>query len=161
MLAATFELYLGWWNSFLRGANQVVAASRYAVAGYALQLILAIVLLLNGGGLLSLPVGTLAGGLLSRLFSRRACLRLLGERPSGSSGGEWALLRILWPNSWRVGLQFVAILVAIVAMVDLNFGDSHEQRPGQRAHRRSERQNKIRQCLMPTGLPREDMRFHR
>jgi len=111
LAAASFELYLGWWNAFLRGANRVVAAARYAVAGYAVQLSLATMLLLCGGGLLSLPIGTLVGGLINRLLSRRGCLRYLGERPAGSSGGEWHLIRMLWPNSWRVGLQFLSTYV--------------------------------------------------
>ncbi|MCU0770545.1 MAG: hypothetical protein MUE94_02080 [Verrucomicrobia bacterium] len=113
LAAATFELYLGWWNAFLRGANQVVAASRYAVTGYAVQLGVAVGLLLCGGGLLSLPIGTLAGGLLIRLLSRRACLRLLGNHISSPAGGEWQLIRALWPNSWRAGLQFLSSYIGV------------------------------------------------
>lgn len=108
LLSACMDLYLGWWNAFLRGANRVLIAARYSVSGYALQLTTASALLLCGGGLLSLPVGTLAGGLLTRLLSRRACLRLLGEGAERKARGEWKLIAVLWPNSWRAGLQFLS-----------------------------------------------------
>jgi Na+-driven multidrug efflux pump len=90
-----------------------VAAARYAVIGYGIQIGVAIILLLVGAGLLSLPIGTLIGGLIIRLLSRRACLRLLGDPPHGSQGGEWALVRTLWPNSWRAGLQFLSTYVGV------------------------------------------------
>lgn len=108
LVAATLDLYLGWWNAFLRGANQVVAAAKFAVTGYSVQLMIAVGLLLCGGGLLSLPIGTVIGGLIIRLLSRRACLRLLGERPAELAGSDWQVIRTLWPNSWRAGLQFLS-----------------------------------------------------
>ncbi len=109
LLAATLEIYFGWWGAFLRGMNQVVLAARLAVLGYALQLLLAAGLLLWGCGLLSLPIASLVGTMAQRFLARRHCLKLLGNNIlSSQKSGEPSLLRLLWPNSWRVGLQFLS-----------------------------------------------------
>jgi hypothetical protein len=114
LTAATFDMYLGWWNVFLRGMNQVVLAARLAVLGYGLQIAIASVLLLNGAGLLSVPIGSLTGNLLQRFLSRRACLKLLGDHPSNSPGEKGgSLLKVIWPNTWRVGLQFLSVYLGV------------------------------------------------
>jgi O-antigen/teichoic acid export membrane protein len=108
LLAATSQLYAGWWNTFLRGADKVVLAARYAVLGYAIQIGIACVLLMVGGGLLSLPSGMLVGTVIQRGLSRRACLRMLGNRPSVQDRQQtWQLMKTLWPNSWRIGVQYL------------------------------------------------------
>jgi len=109
LLAATLEIYFGWWSAFLRGTNQVLLASRQAVLGYTFQLLLAFGLLLSGWGLLSLPIATLAGSFSQRFLARRSCLKFLGElKPAPHAVADQSLLRLLWPNSWRVGLQFLS-----------------------------------------------------
>lgn len=109
LLAATLEIYFGWWSAFLRGMNQVVLPAQLAVMGYALQLILAAGLLLWGYGLLSLPIASLVGTMSQRFLARRHCLKLLGNHAlAPQEPGEPSLLRLLWPNTWRVGLQFLS-----------------------------------------------------
>jgi O-antigen/teichoic acid export membrane protein len=110
LLAAVVEIYAGWWNTFLRGMNEVLLSARLAVLGYVLQLILACAMLLLGFGLLSLPLASLVGSLLQRSLSRVHCLRLLEPKPIGlDKHGDLSLLRIVWPNTWRLGIQHLSI----------------------------------------------------
>src|SRR6266542_1329625 len=101
------DIYAGWWNVLLRGMNQVLASARILFVGYALKLAVSCVLLLLGAGLASVFAAGILSSFLIRWWSRRTCLRLLPpeEDPRPGRAEVVALLRILWPNSWRVGLQ--------------------------------------------------------
>ncbi|MGZ4987448.1 MAG: hypothetical protein ACXWBP_05360, partial [Limisphaerales bacterium] len=108
LVAAVLEIYAGWWNVFLRGMNEVLLSARLAVLGYILQLILACVLLTCGVGLLSMPIASLSGSLLQRSLSRAGCLRLLEPKPTIHLHSQISFA-LLWPNTWRVGLQFLSV----------------------------------------------------
>jgi hypothetical protein len=108
LLNAVFEVYTGWWNVFLRGTNRVVASSRILCLGYGVKLVLACILLLSGAGLVAIFSAGLVGSALVRALSRRSCLRLLppaGPRPEMPE--LISIIRILWPNTWRVGVQLL------------------------------------------------------
>ncbi len=109
VLAAAWEIYAGWWNTFLRSMNQVQQSMQQAFAAQLVKLLLAVGLLFFGGGLLSLPTASLISSLLQRNLARSACLRLLPEEALKRHATNVAgLLRILWPNTWRLGLQFLS-----------------------------------------------------
>ena len=107
LVGAVFEIYSGWWNAYLRGLNKVLASSRILSLAFALRLVLASGLLLGGAGLLSVPLATLVSSLLQRQISRLYALRFLAAQPmpAPSRGEVMALLRTLWPNTWRVGVH--------------------------------------------------------
>jgi hypothetical protein len=98
-----WDIYSGWWNVFLRHMDQVLESTRQMVFAQAVKLALAGALLLAGGGLLSVPLATLAASFLQRHLARRSVRRRLAE--IGPASGA-SLLGTLWPNSWRAGLQF-------------------------------------------------------
>jgi len=106
LLSICAEIYSAWWNVFLRSMNEVLSSSRIMSLAYAVKLALSFFFLLLGGGLLSVPVAGLIASLLLRAISRRRVLAILpvvaDERTAETSK---KLLRILWPNSWRLGLQ--------------------------------------------------------
>jgi hypothetical protein len=106
LCAALLDIYANWWGTFLRSMNQVVSAARIGVASGILKLLLGAGLLLSGFGLLSLPLASLAGSTVGRWLSRRACLALLSDRPAPATVDIREHLRTLWPNTWRLGLQF-------------------------------------------------------
>lgn len=109
MLASgVLEIYAGWWTVFLRGMNDVLQSTRIAVVAYAIRLVLSCLLLLLNAGLLAVPVAALIGSLVQREWSRRRCLRLLGTPVASVGDSEKSLLAVLWPNSWRVGLQLLS-----------------------------------------------------
>jgi len=112
LAAAVLEIYAGWWNVFLRGMNQVLASARISVFAYALKFLLSCVLLASGAGLLAVPVASIFSSALMRLLSRQRCLALLGPAPGSGEAGRVHLLGILWPTSWRVGLQFMSTYLA-------------------------------------------------
>lgn len=105
-----FELYSMWWNWFLRGLNEVLLSTRLMVIAYAVKLGLSCAFLVAGFALMSVPLAGLISGLLLRFLSRRACLqRLAGESAVRPSVGEVReVLGILWPNTWRLGLQLMS-----------------------------------------------------
>ncbi|MBK7998477.1 MAG: hypothetical protein IPK15_07120 [Verrucomicrobia bacterium] len=107
LAGVVFEMYSGWWSTYLRGLNQVLAATRILAAAYLLRLLLAAILLLAGAGLLSVPIAALISSFVLRSLSRRLALRFLNASPQPeiSRGEVSKLLRILWPNSWRVGVH--------------------------------------------------------
>jgi len=106
IVSAAFDVYANWWTTYLRGMNQIVASAKIGVWGILLRLAVSAGLLLSGAGLLSLPIGTLFGSTLQRWLARRDCLRRLGAQPQPAVINAGSLLKTLWPNSWRVGVQF-------------------------------------------------------
>jgi hypothetical protein len=107
-VSALFDIYSGWWSVYLSNMNQVLAATRIGLLSLAVRLVIASALLLGGGGLLSLPVGSFCGSLLARALSRRRCLQLLAGHPPPHSIKLKEGLRILWPNTWRAGVYFIS-----------------------------------------------------
>jgi uncharacterized protein with PQ loop repeat len=107
--AVLWEIYSGWWNVFLRHMNQVLASTQQLALAQAVKITLSCVLLLAGADLLSVPLATLVSSFLQRYLARRQVRRLLGTTPPEIASGEArALVATLWPNSWRVGLQFLS-----------------------------------------------------
>jgi hypothetical protein len=108
-LASTvFDIYWNWWTTYLTGLNEVRAAARISVLGMTIKLVLSAALLLGGAGLLSVPVATLASSALQRGLARRLCLARLEGHPAPAMIEAQKYFRILWPNAWRLGVQFVS-----------------------------------------------------
>ena len=113
LASVLWDIYAGWWNVFLRNMNQVLVGTQLGAMTHALRIALACGLLLLGAGLMSVPVASLFSSFLLRLLSRRVVLRHLGGRPAGlDMRSAKPLLATLWPNSWRVGLQFLSGFLA-------------------------------------------------
>lgn len=110
LIAVAWDFYSGWWNVYLRNMNCVLASARQMVAALGLRLLLSCVLLLAGGGLLSVPVATLISSVWLRFLARRAVLGQLDKQndPGAKAAEVKALLATLWPNSWRVGVYFLS-----------------------------------------------------
>ena len=117
MLAASvWEIYAGWWNVYLRGMDAVLLSARLSAQSQAIKILVACVLLPLGGGLLSVPLATLLACIYQRSLSRRAVLRRMGEAPADAREKESnRLFQILWPNSWRIGVQFLSNYLASYA----------------------------------------------
>jgi outer membrane protein assembly factor BamB len=109
LAAAVLEIYMGWWNVFLGSMNQVRVGTQIAVVSLTVRIVLSCALLILGAGLLSVPIASLVASVLLRTWSRRLVLRHLGP-PTGELDKMQvkSLLATLWPNSWRIGLQYVS-----------------------------------------------------
>jgi O-antigen/teichoic acid export membrane protein len=57
---------------------------------------------------MSLPAASLVGSLLQQSLARRHCRNRLGKYPPPEKLRVWQDLRILWPNSWRLGVTAVS-----------------------------------------------------
>lgn len=102
---AVWEVYAGWWSTYLAALNRVVTAARLNCLSHGLKLLLAAGLLLAGLGLLALPLAGLIATGVQRLLARRACLQVLSAWPPPQRSADTrGLLRVLWPNSWRQGV---------------------------------------------------------
>jgi hypothetical protein len=105
-LAATLvDIYSNWWGVYLRGLNEVLAAARIGLVALAVKFIIAVALLVSGAGLLSIPIATFASSLLQRLLARQQCLARLKGQPPKNPHAFRETLRVLWPNTWRLGVQ--------------------------------------------------------
>jgi O-antigen/teichoic acid export membrane protein len=108
LIAALFDIYSNWWVIYLRSMNEVLTATRIAMLSIAVRLIIAAVLLLSGGGLLSLPIGSFFGSLLQRRLARVRCLKMFQGHPMPDKMNTKENLRVLWPSVWRLGLAFIS-----------------------------------------------------
>ncbi len=122
LASALFDIYSGWWVTYLRGMNEVLRAAQISLAGVLTRLLLAAPLLICGCGLLSLPIATLVGSWIQRHLARRRCRKMLeGHAPPPQSDVR-ATLRVLWPNTWRLGLQFTGIYLTANANIAICMG---------------------------------------
>lgn len=108
LLTALFDIYANWWVVYLRSMNEVLTAFRIALAAAFVRLLLAAVFLVAGAGLLSLPLGTLVGSFIQRYYARQRCLKLLPREAAPESVDVRSMLRTVWPNTWRLGIQFLS-----------------------------------------------------
>jgi O-antigen/teichoic acid export membrane protein len=109
LVACAWEIYAGWWNVYLRGMDVVLESARLTALAQGLKILIACALLPVGGGLLSVPVATLIANAFQRSASRREVLRRLGEPPVAHPATPSPhLFATLWPNSWRIGVQFLS-----------------------------------------------------
>lgn len=105
LVAAVWEVYAGWWSTYLAALNRMLEFARLNFIAHALKLALAAGLLLGGLGLLAIPLAGLVATFLLRLLARRACLLALEPWPKPSRPADVrGLLARLWPNSWRQGV---------------------------------------------------------
>ncbi|MCD6052778.1 MAG: polysaccharide biosynthesis protein [Verrucomicrobia bacterium] len=106
-----------YWPTMLTGINGVRQAQKVFLISLVVNYALSIGGLLAGWGLWGPVSGQIAMGILSRVLGRFAFLRLAG--PQLQYGGikpDFALLKILWPNSWRVG----AVILGVYTMLSAN-----------------------------------------
>lgn len=115
LATALFDLYSYWWVHYLRSMNEVVAATRIGALASAIRLLVAAVLLLAGGGLLSLPIGTLFGSILQRELARRRIRRLIEPHRQAAAGPPTNYLSVVWPNTWRTGVQLLSSYLTVNA----------------------------------------------
>ncbi len=115
-LAGTmFEIYANWWCVYLRSMNEVVAAARINVVVFMVRLALAAGLLWAGAGLLSIPIAAVLSDGLMRWLARSRCLALLKDHPSPPKSEVKKMLKILWPNTWRVGVLLFSSYLTVNA----------------------------------------------
>jgi hypothetical protein len=95
--------------------NEVREAARIGVMAMAVKLAISVGLLISGLGLLSIPLATLASSVVQRYLARARCLSLLKGQPPADGVSVKEELRILWPNSWRLGVQFLSGYLTINA----------------------------------------------
>ncbi|WP_165106120.1 hypothetical protein [Limisphaera ngatamarikiensis] len=114
LLSVLWEIYTGWWNVFLRGMDRVLSSTRQVTLAQVIKITLSCVLLLAGGGLLSVPLAGLVASMVQRALARREVLSLLGPEPPGGTDPLTVrrLIGTLWPNSWRIGLQLFSFYLA-------------------------------------------------
>jgi hypothetical protein len=108
LLSTLFDIYSSYWGLFLRSMNQVLVGVRIGLVAYVLRLTVTGVLLVCGGGLLSMPLGALVGTVVGRWWAGAKCRQLLAGQPPTEKAEAKKLFAILWPNSWRTGVQMVA-----------------------------------------------------
>jgi hypothetical protein len=115
-LAGTLlEIYFNWWCVYLRSMNEVLAASRISVVVFVVRLALAAGLLCAGAGLLSIPIASVASDGLMRWLARSRCLALLQGHPQPPKTDVKNIFKLLWPNTWRVGVLFFSNYLTVNA----------------------------------------------
>ncbi|MDX1951809.1 MAG: hypothetical protein SFY81_06470 [Verrucomicrobiota bacterium] len=124
LLATPLDLHSASYNVFLRGMNRVLIAAKISTVVYGMRLVLSCVLLLAGEGLKSVPIATLITSVLQFVLNRYYCREALPLQKI-SDGQEKSLLKVVWPTSWRVGLQLFStyfLNVSLISIVSRYFG---------------------------------------
>lgn len=70
MASVFLNMFYGYWSSLLQGIGAVAERSRIAVYSKCIQIIVAILLILNGWGLLGFVISYFASGIVLRLFGK-------------------------------------------------------------------------------------------
>jgi hypothetical protein len=104
LMGTMFDIYFNWWCVYLRSMNEVLAAARINVIVFVTRLVLAAGLLCVGAGLLSIPIAGVVSDGLMRYLARSRCLALLENHPSPPKTDVKKIIKLLWPNTWRVGV---------------------------------------------------------
>jgi len=119
-IAAPLELYTGCYAAFIRGMDHVLLGTRIVTAAFTLKLVVGCALVLAGMGLLAVPIATLLSSLLQRALAQRFCKLVLPAGVGEEVGGEAAnLVKVLWPTSWRFGLQLMSSFLAVTSFLML------------------------------------------
>lgn len=108
LVSTLLDIYSNWWSIYLRGLNQVRTAAKISAAAVTVNFCVALALLLGGAGLLSLPIAGLVSNLIQRHFARVTCLKLLPPPPPMDGFDLKQNFAVLWPNSWRLGIQLMS-----------------------------------------------------
>jgi len=113
LVATMLDIYSNWWAIYLRGMNQIRTAVKLTVLAMTVRLVLATALLLWGAGLLSVPLAGIVSSFIQRHFTRVKCLQLLPPAPPIGRMDLRKSFAVLWPNSWRHGVQLASSFLII------------------------------------------------
>ncbi len=113
ILSTALDIYVSWAIVFLRGMNEILPSTRIGVAAAMVRFFLSAGLLMAGAGLLSIPLGGLAGSILQQYLTRRLCLKRMANHPAPDRVPIAKHLRVLWPNSWRTGVQLTSFYLTV------------------------------------------------
>lgn len=102
LAATTYSAYARWSPTVLGGMDGMREMARFTLWGGLVGLLAMGLALLAGGGLLSLVIGQCLQPLLTAWLSQRAIRQKTcwNKIPQGAS---LAVLKMLWPNMWRMG----------------------------------------------------------
>lgn len=109
-LAIFFNLYYGYFSSFLRGVGAISAVNRVTVVARLVQVVLTVVLLMCGLGIIGTGVAYLAYGFLLRFLSKSSFMRFRGigkgletVKATATKNEIKELFLIVWHNASREG----------------------------------------------------------
>ncbi|HWD18436.1 MAG TPA: hypothetical protein VHB20_04090 [Verrucomicrobiae bacterium] len=115
LASVSFDIYSNWWAIYLRGLNEVRDSVKATALTAFAKLIIAAGLLSGGAGLLSLPLATILSSFIQRRYARVRCLQLLPPPPPGIEAHLGRTLKVMWPNSWRMGILLASTYLLIQA----------------------------------------------
>ena len=93
-------------SAYLQGVNEIALLRRWEALMLVAGILTSVIVLLAGGGLLALILGTQLWALVGIVRNWQLC-RFVQEgrlRRSAGTGADATLLRAMWPNVWRSGL---------------------------------------------------------
>ncbi|MGC3960289.1 MAG: oligosaccharide flippase family protein [Verrucomicrobiota bacterium] len=93
----------GYWMALLNGINRVRQAQQAILVGQAANYVIGITGLILGGGIWSLVAGALVSGTIMRVSTCVLFRRFLSQAVLEQGQIRWDLIKVLWPNSWRLG----------------------------------------------------------
>lgn len=115
VVAVFFNLYYGYFATFLRGVGAVSKYNKINVLARLVQIIISIFLLILGYGIIAVSLAYLLYGFLLRIFSKQAFYKYenIGNRieeieEKTSMAEMKQLFKVVWHNAWKDGLVALA-----------------------------------------------------
>lgn len=111
-LCLAFNIFFGYWTGCLQGIGAIQENNKAKILSYIALILITVVCLEFSFGLLSMAIGNLAAGLIYRFRAQKFFLNnqdikdnnILNKK-SIDKKDITAILRIIWPNSWKLGVN--------------------------------------------------------
>lgn len=120
-LGIVLNLYYGYYLAFLRGVGAIKLANKSIVYARLLQLMITIVLLVQGYGIIGASIGYLVYGFGFKIFGKRYFYEYkdigseLNKVDYDSSVSMQDMFYTLWHNAWRDGIVSIANYMSVQA----------------------------------------------
>ena len=111
-LSLVINIYFGYWTGCLQGIGAIKENNLAKVVSYIVLIVVTVFCLFRSVGLLSMSIGNLASGIVYRVLAKHFFVNregikgsILLEKGKTSRSEVVKLLKIIWPNTWKMGIN--------------------------------------------------------
>jgi O-antigen/teichoic acid export membrane protein len=100
------------WHLTLAGTGGIAYGMRLVVVGQVINIVLTAACLLLNVGMASIVLGSVCGAVIVRSLAMKEAKKQTGLQKVAWSLANFEMVKVLWPQSWRVGLTAIGGAVA-------------------------------------------------
>jgi O-antigen/teichoic acid export membrane protein len=115
-VGSTASITGSFWTALLTGINHIRQSQQILTISLLLNYLISVSGLLLGWGLLSLVFGNMVMGICLRIFGEIVFRRMTRETIQFTKEQrDFSLIKILWPNAWRTGVNTIGLYLTLFA----------------------------------------------